>query len=496
MVTSNRHKDQYRAFFTTDEAIGEYMASLLDLKGTDSLLEPAAGEGHLIAAARRLEPEVDVTAYEIHRGCCDKLLSRYASDRNIRVVSTDTITCPELDLRESFGPKFTKIIANPPYGGWQEIDRRTDLKKRFPGFYVRETYTLFLLRCLRLLEAEGVLVFIIPATFLYLNLHSAIRKLILSEFTLESVDLFNSKLFPGIAFGYAELCIVKIRAKPADSAHLVRFRLVEDVDEFDDPLHVAQRSTFVSQRACFGSEDFLIVSRMQESSARPLEQTAVRMSDIATCVTGFYSGNDKQFLRRSCLNPKRIDAYDVVEDEFIETDPSGLASPLEGIDGERTFIPILKGGGYNFFKPSLWFMDWSRSAVAHYKSDKKARFQNSSFYFRRGIGFPMVTSSRPTAAILENSLFDQSVVGIFPKAEVSLEFLLAYCNSNLFWRELKTINPSANNSCKYVLKTPIFLPDKERQDRITLRTQELVALLRHRENGADILMKEIMGMLA
>ena len=491
MVTSFRHKDQYRAFFTTDEAIGEYMASLLELKATDTLLEPAAGDGHLIAAARRNQPELDVTAYEIHPQYCDNLAAKFPESGNTRILSKDTILCAELDLRESFGPKFTKIIANPPYGGWQELDRRTDLKKRFPGFYVRETYTLFLLRCLRLLEDGWKLVFIIPATFLYLNLHAAIRELILKEYALESVDTFNSSLFPGIAFGYADLCIVCITAKRCGHSHQVRFRHVSDAVFFQDSESIGKDSSYMSQALFLKSDGYQISPPRSSSVIESSGVGVLPMSDIANCVTGFYSGNDKRFLRRSFSNHKRSEDYEAVDDQFIERNPANLANALDGIDGEKCFIPILKGGGYNFVKPSLWFMEWSKTAVAHYKSDKKARFQNSSYYFKRGIGFPMVTSSRPTAALLENSLFDQSVVGIFPKAEVSLEFLLAYCNSNLFWSELKSINPSANNSCKYILRTPVFLPDKEEQIIIESKTKELIHILNQQGEGADLLAKEI-----
>src|SRR5205085_705559 len=101
----------------------------------------------------------------------------------------------------------------------------------------------------------------------------------------------------------------------------------------------------------------------------------------------------------------------------------------EGVKGSRCFIPIVKGGGTKFFKPDIWYMDWSVEAVSEYKINKKARFQNSQYYFKYGIGVPMISSSKITAALIENRLFDQSIVGIFPRDPKWIFYLLALFNS-------------------------------------------------------------------
>lgn len=95
----------------------------------------------------------------------------------------------------------------------------------------------------------------------------------------------------------------------------------------------------------------------------------------------------------------------------------------EGIDGPSYFIPVVKGGAIKYYKPDHWYMNWSRIAVKHYKTDKKARFQNPSFYFKQGVGIPMVSSTRITGALIENKLFDQSIVGVFPRDSKWLYFL-------------------------------------------------------------------------
>lgn len=492
MVDQDKHRDPYRAFFTVDEALGGYMASLLRLEESDTLLEPAAGDGHLIDASQSILPSVDITAYELHPKHAENLRNKYRGEESVKIFQKDSIFCSDLDLRETSGPKFSKIIANPPYGGWQEYARRADLKKRFPGFYVRETYTMFLLRSLSLLKKNGRLIFIIPDTFLYLHLHSPIRRFIIEGYSIESIDVFKSSLFPTIAFGYAGMCIISIRASTPASTHTFNLRSVNHISEFNGQSARETTGSKIPQKNILNAHDHSIPVSPSGSELEQATLNTLTMADVADCVTGFYSGNDKAFLRRASKNVKRSNGYDVVDPYLIEDDPFSRSSLLDGIEDSRCFVPILKGGGYNFIKPTQWYVDWSKQAVSHYKTDKGARFQNSSYYFRRGIGFPMVTSTRPTAALIEEALFDQSIVGIFPKSSVSLEFLLAYCNSLPFWRCLKAINPSANNSARYILRTPIILPDAEEQERIAEKTKELLQLIREEDHSASVLQEEIL----
>ena len=73
----------------------------------------------------------------------------------------------------------------------------------------------------------------------------------------------------------------------------------------------------------------------------------------------------------------------------------------------------------------------------------------------------MVSSSCVTASLIENKLFDQSIVGIFPKDPKWMYYLLAFFNSPTCNTLLRTINPSANNSANYVKKVPFIAPKDE-----------------------------------
>jgi hypothetical protein len=343
-----------------------------------------------------------------------------------------------------------------------------------------------------LLAEKGQLVFIIPDTFLYLHSHINIRRYLLEEFTIESIDVFRSSLFPGISFGYAGLCIISIYSQKPQSNHSFAIRFIDKIADLHLSLNQSNYKSSL-QKDIFKSESLSIPISRNDSVVTQISSYVTKMADIADCVTGFYSGNDKIFLRKASTSVKGSSDYLLVDPNAIESTPSTLQNPLQGIAGTKHFLPILKGGGFNFIKPTQWYVDWSLETVEYYKNNKKSRFQNSSYYFKTGIGFPMVTSKRPTAALIEESLFDQSIVGIFPKSSVDLYFLLAYCNSPVFWLCLKSINPSANNSAKYILKTPVILPDEDTMKDISLKTQELVLEIKGGNQKAlcEILQQEI-----
>jgi hypothetical protein len=105
-------------------------------------------------------------------------------------------------------------------------------------------------------------------------------------------------------------------------------------------------------------------------------------------------------------------------------------------------------------------MDWSKEAVTHYKSNKKSRFQNSQYYFRQGIGVPMISSSCISASLLDNRLFDQSIVGIFLNDNTYVYYILGFFNTKTCNTLIRTINPTANNSANYIKKIPFIKPTK------------------------------------
>jgi len=462
-----RTRRQFCSYYTESDPILTYMVNKLGLEEGDIILEPCAGDGIFIEKIiSTKENGYEIDALDLNPIAVDRLKNEFHSNSNITVRQADTLLDLNYDLFANSNRYYTKIIGNPPYGAWQEYEKRDILKKIYGG-YVRETYTLFIKKCVDLLKENGILVFIIPDTFLALHLHKDTREKILEETRIEEILLIPSNFFPGVNFGYSNLCIITLEKNRNNKNNKIKiFSITDNVNSLyalaKGNSSVVSFSEEVAQETIKKSLDYAFLLGGNTKIRTLVNESNIKLGDIADCVTGFYSGDNKQFLAVKDMEIKGAKDYRVIDDDLIEFSYLKQNGLINGLKNNKQYIPILKGGNCKFIKKTDWFVKWDLQTVSFYRKDKKARFQNSKYYFREGIGVPMVKSSHLYAFLLENGLFDQSVVGVFPKNEKYLNYLLAFLNSDVCNKIMRVINHTANNSANYLKKLPIIESDQSK----------------------------------
>lgn len=475
-----QQREVYQAYYTNSRPIVTYMTSMLAARAGMRIMEPAAGNGVFVEAIIDTTHDVQIDAYDLNPVAIGVLKENFSTSKNVFIKHADTIVDDELTFFAQMGGIYDRIIGNPPYGAWQDYERRKDLKKIYPEIYVKETYALFLFRCVNLLVDGGKLVFIVPDTFLSLHMHTGLRKYLLTNTKIKEIALFPSSFFPHVNFGYSNLAIITLeRCFNKEECLSNVFRIVsgfQRVEELATP-ELAGHTAMFAQKGVYAHPDNAFFSSSSEVS-QFIHTSQLRTGDIADCVTGIYSGNDTKYLRPLSSEVRNSKKYVLLDKKRVFPGEIYEANILDGINAPECFIPIVKGGAVKYLKPDNWYIDWSKEAVRDYKTNKKARFQNSSFYFKTGIAVPMVSSSQVTASLIENRIFDQSIVGIFPRDPELLYYLLAFFNSPTCNKLLRTINPSANNSANYIKKIPFILPPDEIVSAITLEVREIIRELR------------------
>lgn len=459
----------YQSFYTKSQIITDYMVKNIELKDDDILLEPSAGEGAFIDEILKIKPSLDITAIDIDPKAISILSTKYANRDNIKVVQTDTLLDEQLNNFALVNGNYDKIIGNPPYGAWQEHEKRKILKKIYRGYYVKETYTLFLLRCVSLLKENGLLSFIIPDTFMNLHMFESLRDFLLLNTKIKEITIFPSKFFPGVNFGYSNMCIITLQ-KVIDINDSLNnnIRIISglkkpsDLQEITNERDLSNLNVItVNQKEIYDSIGKAFLIKGGQGIRDLINSSNQVLGEFANCVTGIYTGDNSRFFKVANDKVRNQSKCSIIDSDEINTDYLHSENILEGIGGKKHFIAVVKGSADSYVRSIDWYIDWSKEAINFYNTNKKARFQNSKYYFKKGIALPMVKSSNIKANLIENQVFDQSVVGVFPKNEEHRLYLLGYFNSEIFTKIVHTINPTANNSANYIKKIPAIIIEED-----------------------------------
>lgn len=219
------------------------------------------------------------------------------------------------------------------------------------------------------------------------------------------------------------------------------------------------------------------------------------MGNVADIVTGFYTGDNLKYIKVKNKNIKGSKQYSVIDKEMIVDCTSIYGSKNK----EEAYIPYIKSAPKRKYSKPIdeWFVRWDEKTVEFYNNNTKSRFQNASYYFKSGIGIPMVKSNTIRAFYMNDRLFDQSIVGIFPKDPSKLLYILALMNSTIVNELIHIINPTANNSANYVKQIPYIEPnDKTEMNSISNMVK---SLLEYENSGnfeeADALQTKIDSMI-
>jgi len=444
-----------QAHYTEADEIKSLMASLLGDVTGKMILEPAAGEGAFIDALIGNPKQVD--AIDVNDSALSAInLNRPFKIRTIHEDFLDLFVSKNLERHLILSPKYDSAISNPPYGLKMSLDYRRLIKKHYPDLYARESFGLFLAFTLECLQEDGRYVFIIPDTFLNSCYHKPLRRALLSRGAPSHVIQFKSGRFKTVNFGYGSLCVIAGNARktqPNDQILWVdatEYGGPLDISLFKDNARIVQGHTMIS--AC---ESGWISPDLLE--ALELKCKYQSLGDIAECRTGFYSGENSRFYGYDKgIGNNHNNGHEINWDNEVRLTALSDQEKSFGISSPPFYVPLVRGGHRAPFEECRWAVNWSHDALEFYRTNKKARLQNASYYFKRGLAVPMVTSGRISASLMDGSVFDQGVVGLFPSDSNLTDFLLLYLNSEVVSKVMKrAINTSANNSANYLKKLPI-----------------------------------------
>jgi len=159
----------------------------------------------------------------------------------------------------------------------------------------------------------------------------------------------------------------------------------------------------------------------------------------------------------------------VSKDEVADVDSLSDDEKLNGIDGDKTFVPYDKGDkeGNRWWAPTPYYIDWSRENVRILQTDPKARWQGYQFYFKEGFCWNLINATRSSVDLkvrwVLNSIYDVGSMRLTSNFSlVPNFFIVCILNSKLenLYAEL-FLNFTLNFQINDARQLPIIIPTSE-----------------------------------
>lgn len=475
------------AFYTPAHVVDYMLAQLSGLDGDARLLEPSGGDGAFVLPLlrRRLLDPDQITVCDI-----DPQASAAMSQLGVTARTTDTLLSPP-----TVPGGYTHVLGNPPYLGTHSHyvrEHRDQLRERYEQIGSQDTYAMFTLAGLRLLAAGGQLALLLSDTFMTLGAHRAFRRVLLEQYTVESLTLLPRGVFTDASVGTAVLCV---RNADAPAGHHVRVRdLRENV-----PGDYTGPTRLLSQRRMRALPAHEITPTPE---ALHLLETSAACEPLMTRVDGglgMYTRNNRAFVARveaanaptgaSSSGPVRHGRYERIRPEQV--------------DG-RTWRAYHKlGGDRRWWAPVDHAIRWDAASRGSYTVPVTGQAgSNAAGQARDGVVLSGVATTLTARLAIPGAMWESNkVFGLFPKdpSELPVLALLALLNSRPYAQVAAALNHTISLQYRDVARLPLLPATPAELGTLTELAEAAVSNARqgvvdpHIQTRLDALVQQMLG---
>lgn len=439
----------------TPPKIAKLMAELLMKHNPTKVVEPCFGEGAFLKELDKYEAKV--IGIEVDRESFTKTNSKYPRMKLLNMDFFDYID------------NVDGIIINPPYIEQRlltgennpdclnkEVIRQKTEADKYNIASTSNLYIYFILKCFQLLEENGVLIAVIPNTWMSSFFGISFKKFLLENFEIKKIIEFDRDIFDN---AIVESCIVELIKKKSKNNIVSFIKLNENLEEVEE-LKIRQEELLSDENWKFHNNNFnnpFLCTLKDVSSIR--RGLSVDSNDFFIKNTASIKDKDSPYLKQIICSPKEIEGYSTSNLNkknyllAVNANKEELTSDIKNyIENYEKEVLSGKIKGFKVIKrkieknPSDWY---------------KVKFKKSSlllfsYFIRRNKKF-IINLDR---IIARGNFYE-----IEPHQEINPYLLLSLLNSSYLKYQLEFIGRSYGDGLlkiqKYELeKLPIVNPSK------------------------------------
>ena len=200
--------------YYTCKSVVDYIVGGRSLSDTETFLDPCCGSGAFLMAVKTNNPE-NLFGFDINPTAV------MIASVNLLIKYQDKEFCPNIycmdflskDLftsgsRNKIPFKFDNIYTNPPWGS----DKEGLYTHNYPSIKSKERASMVIFESLTRLASTGTLYFLLPTSLLKIKTHSDIRKYILTNTTIQQIELYKNR-FDGVFTNYFSIKIIPVKTE-------------------------------------------------------------------------------------------------------------------------------------------------------------------------------------------------------------------------------------------------------------------------------------------
>lgn len=306
------HKKNTGSYYTPQPLanfIVEHLSEMLSTRDSISILEPSVGDGIFLKA-------LDSNAFFANRNC-----QTVAIEKNKRAFTRIYTTYKESSvsiLHQDFllfsdeGIKIDLVIGNPPYVKKNRL-AQTQIKLGLSihkGAGISEAsfkniWSAFLVKCIGLLNTNGILAFVLPAEFLQVKFASELRQLVESSFDRVEIFTFSELLFEECK-GQDTILLIAQKSSEEKGVFVSNIESLANIDSKEVKM---EKKTVVkdSKWSHFNldSEELQLLEKLR-TSTKLVSEYCNSKAGIVTAANGFFIVDDekvKEYSLQSYIKP-------------------------------------------------------------------------------------------------------------------------------------------------------------------------------------------------
>lgn len=205
--------------YYTSKNIAEYMLCHKCLMPGETFLDPCCGSGTFLLSVNTNTPEslygFDIDSVAVMMAGTNLLVKYRYHEFVPHVYCLDFLQKDLYASNDALIPtKFDNIYTNPPWG----TDKKGLYINNYPEIKSKERSSMFIIEAVKRLKTEGNFYFLLPMSLLKTNIHRDVRKYILSNTSVQKIDLYTGK-FDGVFTDYFSIKL--FRRQLADQTYVV-----------------------------------------------------------------------------------------------------------------------------------------------------------------------------------------------------------------------------------------------------------------------------------